>query len=109
MHKFGLRKTNFLLNILNFIPFYLDQIFYFKKRIIRMRLNNDTIIFSNNFENNVGSSVHYSNMKINNLSINAFLKKISLNILGIGMPFVKQKLPGPISNDIFLDAINKLK
>ena len=47
-------------------------------------------------------------MKINGVSINKFLSKINKNILGLGMPFVDQKIPGPISNDILLDIEKKI-
>ena len=48
-------------------------------------------------------------MKINNVSINNYLKKINENIFGFGMSFVSQSKPGPISNDIIIDICQKLK
>ncbi len=57
---------------------------------------------------NFGQSIHYCNLKINKVSINKFLRKIHPNIYGVGMSFVSQNVPGPISNDIILDAIKKI-
>ena len=48
-------------------------------------------------------------MKINGVPINIFLSKINKNLIGFGMPFVDQNIPGPISNDILLDIKKKLK
>ena len=53
--------------------------------------------------------MHYCNMRINKLNINNFLKRIDKNFIGIGMPFINQKLPGPISNEIVLDMMKKLE
>jgi hypothetical protein len=47
-------------------------------------------------------------MKINGININHLLSKIHPKIFGVGMSYVKQKKPGPISNDIISDATNKL-
>jgi hypothetical protein len=47
-------------------------------------------------------------MRINGQNINDFLSNISTNLTGIGMAFVRQLAPGPISNDILVDAANKL-
>ena len=47
-------------------------------------------------------------MKINKVPINEFLSKINKNLIGFGMPFVNQKIPGPISNDILLDIEKKI-
>ena len=44
-----------------------------------------------------------------NIDINEFLFKINPNIFGVGMSFIKQKKPGPISNEIVLDAKKKCK
>ena len=47
-------------------------------------------------------------MRINGVEINKYLSRIHPNIIGIGMSFVKQKEPGPISNDIILDINKKI-
>jgi hypothetical protein len=48
-------------------------------------------------------------MFINGINLNTYLKEISPNILGLGMAFVRQECPGPISNDIIKDALRKFK
>ena len=53
-------------------------------------------------------SAHYCNLRINKIPINKFLKKINPNIFGLGMSFIDQKIPGPISNDIILDVQKKI-
>ena len=56
-----------------------------------------------------GHSIHYCNLRINKTPMDKFLKDINPNILGLGMAFVNQKSPGPISNDIIIDIIKKIK
>ena len=51
-------------------------------------------------ENGFGKSIHYFNMKINNINLEKILKKISKNIYGISSPFIINKVPGPISNNL---------
>ena len=48
-------------------------------------------------------------MSINDININKFLSKISNRIIGIGMSFVNQKIPGPIINEIINDTEQKIK
>ena len=47
-------------------------------------------------------------MKINNVNIRKYLRKINPNIHGFGMSFVNQYEPGPISNDIINDIYKEL-
>ena len=56
---------------------------------------------------NFGQSIHYCNLRINKIPINQIMKKIHPNIYGIGMSFIDQDVPGPISNDIILDSYKK--
>ena len=60
-------------------------------------------------EKRFGESIHYCNFKINNMDINKFLARINPNIMGLGMSFINQKKPGPISNEIISDAKIKCK
>ena len=46
---------------------------------------------------------------INNKNINTFLNEIHPNLIGLGMAFVSQNNPGPISNDIIEDALKKIE
>jgi len=43
------------------------------------------------------------------VDINKFLAKINPNIMDLGMSFINQKKPGPISNEIISDAKIKCK
>jgi len=54
------------------------------------------------------TSIHYCNLKINGKKNDSILKKINRNIIGFGMPFVEQKVLGPISNDILVNIHKKL-
>ena len=56
-----------------------------------------------------GKSIHYCNLKINGVNINKYLHKINKNIKGLGMSFIDQNKPGPISNEIILDIKKKIK
>ena len=106
-HFLGLQKNFSLNNLLKLIPVYIDQYFITKKNTLHMVVSNKSAT-NNYLKNQFGNSIHYNNMKINGENINNFLKKINKNICGLGMAFVNQKTPGPISNDIILDSIRKL-
>jgi hypothetical protein len=47
-------------------------------------------------------------MQINDIKVNDYLANINPRILGVGMSFIEQRNPGPISNDIISDALSKL-
>ena len=110
-HYLGIQFFSKLLKLLNFIPLCIDQCFYKKKINYKLQLKNGEISEKNvkKFVHNFGQSIHYCNLRINKIPINQLLKKIHPNIYGIGMPFVDQDMPGPISNDILLDAVNKIR
>lgn len=106
-HFLGIQKNIKLTRILNWFPVYVDQIFFNRKNTLKLKLDNRT--FSEEFSNiNFGKSVHYCNLKINNIPINKYLNKIHKEIYGSGMAFISQKKPGPISNDIILDVLQRI-
>lgn len=111
-HFLGTSSFTKFLKIFNFMPVYIEQIFYKKKINITMKINNG--IIKNKYSKKkidfiFGNSIHYSNMSINDININKFLSKISNRIIGIGMSFVNQKIPGPIINEIINDTEQKIK
>lgn len=109
-HYLGIQSFKKFLKLLNFIPIYIEQIFYNKKKIYQFFLINQTLKEINNYNfKKFGDSIHYCGMKINNTKISDYLKKINNNIFGFGMSFVSQSRPGPISNDIILDIFKKLE
>ena len=91
------------------IPLYIDQVFSNQKKFLKLKLNLKLKCIEN-YDNitNFGSSIHYCNLLIDNVDIDTFLSKISKNIIGAGMPFVKQNKPGPISNDIVNNIFKKM-
>ncbi len=109
-HYLGIQYFSILLKFFKLIPLCIDQIFYLKKINYKLILNKGVISEFNNklTDKKFGDSIHYCNMRINKININNFLKKIDKNIIGIGMPFINQKLPGPISNEIIQDMLKKL-
>lgn len=110
-HYFGIQYYSKILKLLKFIPICIDQIFYLKKNNFKLILKDGVISEikkKNSNKENFGNSIHYCNMRINNLNINNFLKKFDKNLIGVGMPFVNQKVPGPISNEILLDMLKKI-
>jgi hypothetical protein len=110
-HYFGIQYYSKFLKLFKFLPFCIDQIFYRKKNDFKLILKDGVLseIKKKNSKNeNFGKSIHYCNMRINKLNINKFLKKIDKNLIGVGMPFVNQKVPGPISNEIILDMLKKI-
>ena len=106
----GIQSFKAYLKLFNFIPVYVEQIFYNKKKNYNLFYKNHSLkeIDNKNIKK-FGDSIHYCNMKINGVTINKFFSKIHKNLLGFGMSFVDQKTPGPISNDIILSIKNKLK
>lgn len=113
-HMFGIQKKLPLNNLFNLVPFYVEQ--HFSSRINKMHfgINNGNLVNLlpndlNSKKSIFGESIHYCNLKINHIDINDFLKAIHPGLIGLGMAFVKQKKPGPISNDIVIDALKKLK
>ena len=107
-HYLGFQKS--LDHIKLPLPIYIDQLFSNKKQSIKLDLDcNSGKISSKTRTINFGNSIHYCNLFIDNININDYLLKISKDIVGVGMPFVDQKKPGPISNDIVNDIYNKLK
>ena len=107
-HFLGIQYYSKYLKILNFIPLCVDQNFYKKKINYQFKIKKGTVVQKNNNKYFFGKSAHYCNLRINGLNINKFLSKIHPNIIGVGMSFVNQKKPGPISNDILLDINRKL-
>ncbi len=108
-HYLGIQFFSKFLKLLNFIPICVDQCFYKKKINYKLIVKNGELnekIYSRSFHN-FGRSIHYCNLRINKISINQIIKKIHPNIYGIGMSFVDQNTPGPISNDIILDSYKK--
>lgn len=90
---------------------YVDQTFGRNKTILSLIIQNAQLLEiqgSSITPRSFGSSIHYCDMHINGQSINDFLLKISPDLRGIGMAFVKQAAAGPISNDILIDAASKL-
>ena len=110
-HLFGIQYYSKFLKIFKFVPLFVDQNFYFRKYKFKFIIKKNTLYEltnHNNKLNNFGSSIHYCNMTINNVSLRKFLKKINPNIHGFGMSFVNQYEPGPISNDIINDIYSEL-
>ena len=111
-HYFGIQYFSKIFKLFKFIPLRIDQIYYPKKINYKLILKNGIITEVKSNKPNkffFGESVHYCNMRINKLNINNFLKRIDKNFIGIGMPFINQNLPGPISNEIVLDMMKKLE
>ena len=103
-YYFGLK----LFKILKFIkiPFYVDKLFIFDKKIIKLNLDINSKTVKDHSTELMGGSIHYCNLSIDQININNYLKNISKNILGVSMPFVSQKNPGPISGDIIKHILN---
>ena len=107
-HYLGFQKS--LDHIKLPIPIYIDQLFSNIKQSIKLDLDCNLSKITNKTKTiNFGDSIHYCNLFIDDVNINDYLLKISKDIVGVGMPFVDQKKPGPISNDIMNDIYNKLK
>jgi|TARA_B100001079_G_scaffold271211_1_gene287868 hypothetical protein len=111
-HFFGIQYFARYLKLFSFVPLCVDQKFYLKKNSYKLTINNGTVTEIENQKfgkKKFGNSIHYCNMKINNIEINKYLNKINSDIIGFGMSFINQKKPGPISNEILLDIEKKLR
>ena len=98
-HFFGMSGNYF--KFLNYyFKIYIDQFFFNKKQKLTFKIINNNFIKINIPKSFFGKSIHYCDFHVNKINIQKFLNGLSSNIYGISMPFVKQKKPGPISNDI---------
>ena len=107
-HYIGLQHNKINFNLMNKFTLQISQSFMPKINRCTFKIISANLV-PINYTDNFGDSIHYCNMKINGVDINKFLKKIHPKIIGLGMPFVNQKNPGPISNDIILDAHKKFR
>lgn len=111
-HALGIRKYSKVMRMLDKLPLYINQEFSHKKSKFVVEICERKLVDvggdSSEGEGPFGKSIHYCDMQINGVDINEYLSKIDPNILGLGMAFVKQNRPGPISNDIMIDAYKKL-
>ncbi len=104
-HYFGLKKNLDKVKIK--LPFYVDQIYSFPKRKLQMKLNyNSKIIYDSSNKIKFGDSIHYCDLKLNNIGANQYISNLSSNLFGVSAPFINQKIPGPISNDIINKVMN---
>ena len=110
-HYFGIQHFSKYLKFLKFIPLCIDQNFYPQKMNYKLQIKDGTIIEKNKRTSSIkfGESIHYCNLRINNVNINKFLSKINKNIFGLGMSCINQNKPGPISNEIIMDALKKIR
>lgn len=110
-HFLGIQKKVNFFNFFKIFPIYIEQ--HFSKTVKKCVLQLNEDIFSNNPTkqdySSFGDSIHYCNLRIDGEGINDFISRLNPNIIGLGMPFVNQAEPGPISNDIIIDALTKLK
>lgn len=106
-HFLGIQFYSSILKLFDFIPLVIDQNFYKKKIFCSLKIDKNILTDLNDIK--FGNSIHYCNMSINGQNINKFLRKINKNIKGFGMPFIDQKKPGPISNEIIEDVIQNLR
>ena len=110
VHGFGV-KSEFISNG-NLLPlFRINQLFLNRSRILTLHVNTSKEIEFDNIEGDssesFGKSIHYCDLKINNTSINKIFNKYN-SIIGLGMGFVNQDKPGPISNYIYKDTLDKI-
>jgi hypothetical protein len=101
-HYLGFQRKN--TNLLNNFPFGIEQKFVNEKIELKAHAIGNKLTLSS-LAKEFGSSIHYSNMYVDNLKVNDYIGELSERIRFFGMATVNQKSPGPISNDIH-DDIN---
>jgi hypothetical protein len=111
-HALGIRKYPTAISIIDKLPLYINQDFSQVKSKFTLEIRGKKLVDVTNEPINpasrYGKSIHYCDMQINGIDIGEYLTMINPNIVGLGMAFVKQARPGPISNDILIDAYKKL-
>ena len=104
-HFIGLQKS---LDKFSFkLPIYIDQIFSKNRIFLKLDFNFKDRIISQNTLQKFGQSIHYCDLYIDKKNINEYLSLFSSNLFGVSTPFIKQKKPGPISNDIIENVWDK--
>lgn len=111
LHYFGIQRYPRIISFVDrLIPFVFEQSFSWKNMSNSFVIKQGALFELRNSKNlKFGLSIHYCNLKINGVSVSDFLESLSGSIIGLGMAFVDQQMPGPISNDIFIDAIKKIQ
>lgn len=110
LHHLGIQYYPRIISLIDrFIPFVFEQAFYYQKLARMFTIESGKLVaIGEGGDSKFGSSIHYCNLKINGISVNDYLGDISPSIVGLGMAFIGQSIPGPISNDILVDAIKKI-
>ena len=88
-------------------PVYVDQIYSKNKIFLKLTLNLKNKIINQHTLEKFGQSIHYCNLQIGEKNINDYLGQFTSNLFGVSAPFVNQKKPGPISNDIIENVWSK--
>ena len=111
LHYLGIQHYPKIFSFMDrYIPIVFEQAFGFERFSAKIYVRKGSLeCLSKVNDYNFGKSIHYCNLRINGISANEFLRSISANIVGLGMAFVDQPAPGPISNDILIDAIEKIQ
>ncbi len=99
-HFLGIQRKK--TNLFNNFPFGIEQKFLNEKIQLNANVENNKLILSSLAEE-FGSSIHYSNMYVDDTNLNKYIFKVSDKIRFFGMASVNQKNPGPISSDIHTD------
>ena len=97
------KKTLILFYLIFLIIFLFIIIKYFIKKKIKAFYNINTekkIVqeLRSKTSKNFGTSIHYFNLKINNLKLEKKIKYFNKRIFGVSTPFLTKAEPGPISN-----------
>jgi hypothetical protein len=110
-HFIGYQKkfNDLLIFLLNLVPLNFRQEFLRKTYVIKFIYKKEinSLVVKKSIKD-FGKSIHYYNMKINNIKVFNVLNNINKNIHGISSPFIKSKQPGPISNQIMNNIKNIL-
>jgi len=89
------------------LPIYVDQRFSKNRVFLKLNLSLKDKTISQNTLEKFGHSIHYCNLYIDEININDYLSQFTSNLFGVSAPFINQKRPGPISNDIIENVWSK--
>lgn len=90
-----------------FSNFYISQFFNNKINIMNFKFKNNFLLTDINY--NFGKSIHYFDLRINDLNVNKFIKKFSPNMHIFSSASIENLQPGPISQSLINQIYMALK
>lgn len=110
LHLAGVQGLWDRIKFSRFVPPCIEQRFMSEENVGLFEIRDGAIAFQKGAvaPPGFGRSIHYCDLKINGTDVNGVLEAFNPGAMGLGMAFVKQRQPGPISDSIVTDAFEKI-